>query len=128
MARINCMPMRQSRAWHSPKELFYKRDCRIGFAEYVQAFKPQQITSTMHVRTEGAISLMSTSSISGSVRFMCQRTLKLIVRTQWVVSPNPQVLVNFINKLCEADEKDEHIGQDSLIVRGDPDIEEIIIF
>ena len=90
---INCMPMRQSHGWHSPKEMFtgikfnYKRDCRIGFGKYVQAFKPQQITNTMSERTEGAISLLPTGSISGSVRFMCLRTLKPIVRTQWTVLP-----------------------------------------
>ena len=127
------MPMRQSHGWHSPKEMFtgikfnYKRDCRIGFCEYVQAFKPQQITNTMHERTEGAISLVPTGSIAGSVRFMCLRTLKPIVRTQWTVLPIPQVLVSFINKLCEADEKDKHIGQDPVFTRGDPDAEEFII-
>ena len=45
VTRINCMPMRQSHGWHSHMELFigikfdYKRDCRIGCGEYVQAFK-----------------------------------------------------------------------------------------
>ena len=47
---INCMPMRQSHLWHSPKEMItdiefiYKRDCPIGFVEYLQAVKPQQVT------------------------------------------------------------------------------------
>jgi len=132
--RINCMPMRQSHGWHSPKEMFtgikfnFKRDCRIGFGEYVQAFKPQQITNTMHERTEGAISLVPTDSISGSVRFMCLRTLKPIVRTQWTVLPIPEVLVSFINKLVTMEEKSKHIGQDPVFTRGDPDFQETVIY
>ena len=127
------MPKRQSHGWHSPKEMFtgikfnYKRDCCIGFGEYVQAFKPQQITNTVNERTEGAISRLPTGSISGSVRFMCLRTLKPIVRTQWTVLPIPEVLVSFINKLVKLDEKNNHIGQDPVFTRGDPDVQETVI-
>ena len=53
----------------------------MGFAEHVQAFKPQQVTNIMHERTEEAISLLSTGSASGSVRFIYLRTLKHLVRT-----------------------------------------------
>ena len=133
VTRISYMPMRQSHGWYSPKEMFtgikfnYKRDFRIGFAEYVQAFKPQQFTNTMHERTERAISLVPTGGISGSVRFMCLKTLRPIVRIQWTVLPIPQVLANFVNKLCEADEKDKHIGQDTVFTRGDPAVVEFII-
>ena len=35
--------------------------------------------------------------------------------------------MDFINELCEADEKDKHIGQNPMFTRGDLDIEEIII-
>ena len=49
------------------------------------------------------------------------------MRTQWKVLPIPQVLVNFINKLCEADDKDNHIGQDPVSPCGDPNNEEIIM-
>ena len=54
---------------------------------------------------------------------MCLRTLKPIVRTQWTVLPLLQVLVSFINKLREADEKDMHIGQAPVFFRGGPDVE-----
>ena len=57
----------------------YKRDCRIGFEKYVQAFKPQQIANTMHEGTDEAFSVLSTAK---SVRFMCLRTFKPIFRTQ----------------------------------------------
>ena len=99
------MPMKQNNLWHSPKETFtgikfnYKQNFRIDFEEYVQAFKPHQITNTMYERTEEAISTLSAGSISGSVRYMCHRTFKPIVRTQWIVLPIPQVLDSFINKL-----------------------------
>ena len=86
----------------------------------MKTFKPQQITNTMHERAEGAISLVSTRSISGNVRVMCLSTLKPIERTQWPVLRIPQVLANFINKLCEVDEKDKHIDQDLVFTRGDP--------
>ena len=56
------MPMRQCHGWHSPKEMFTgikfneELDFRIGFGEYCQALKPQQITNTMQERSEGYFS------------------------------------------------------------------------
>ena len=88
VTRINCKPMKQSHGYHSPMEVFtgikfnYKWDCCISFGEYVKALKPQRFINTMHERTEGAILFLPTGSISGSVRFMCLRTIKPIVRTQ----------------------------------------------
>ena len=67
--------------------------------------------------------LAASQGVSGS----CLRNLKPIVRTQWIVLPISQVLVSFINKLREADEKDKHIGQDPVVTRGDPDVEEFIV-
>ena len=49
------------------------------------------------------------------------------MRTQWAVLSIPQVLVNFINKLCEDGEKDKHIGRAPVFTYGNPDVEEIII-
>ena len=49
---------------------------------------------------------------------MCLRTLKPIVRTQWKVLPTL--------KLCGADEKDKHIGQDPVSTRGDPVVVEFM--
>ena len=80
----------------------------------------------MHEGTAAAVSLRPTCSISGNVRFVCLRTLKPIMKAQWTVLPIPQVLVNFINKLREAGEKDKHIGQDPIISRGVPNAVEIV--
>ena len=55
------------------------------------------------------------------------RTLKSVVRIQWTVLPIPQVLVSFINELVSLKEKNSHIGQDPVFIRGDPDIEETVI-
>ena len=44
-----------------------------------------------------------------------------------MVLPTTRVLINFINKQCEADEKDYHIGQNPVFSRGDPAIEDFII-
>ena len=131
--RMNWMPNRHGQGWHSPKEMFngvkfnYKRDCRIGFGEYVQAYKPQQILNTMNERTEGAISLVPTGSLSGSVKFMCLRTLKPIVRTQWTVLPIPQVLAEFINALSRREKSKGHVGQDPVFSRGDTEVDEVIV-
>ena len=70
---------------------------------------------------------MLTGSISGNVRFICLRTLRPIVKIQWTVLLIPQVLDNFITKLCDAIEKNKHSGQDPVFFRGDPDFEEFII-
>ena len=115
VTKINCMPMRRRHGWHGSKQMstgikfIFRRDCHIGFGEYVQAVKPKQITNTMHASTEGAISLISTDGIAGSVRFMCLRTLKPIVRTQWTVLHIPQVQVDFINKLSSEGSKKQGI-------------------
>ena len=118
VTRINCMHMRQNYGWYSPIEMFtgiklnYKRDCHICFGEYIQAFKPLQIINTMHKKTDGDTSLLSTGRISESVRLMCLRTFKPIVRTQWTVLPISQIFVRFINKLVNVDENNSHIGQE----------------
>ena len=85
--------------------------------------KTQQITKIMHERTGEAISLLLSDGILGSVRFMCLRNLKPVVRSHWTVLPIP-VLVNVINKLSSGDSKNSIIvGQDPLFTRGDPDIQ-----
>ena len=83
--------------------------------------RSNSISNTMNERTVGAILLLPTGSISGSVRFMCLRTLKPIVRTQWTVLPIPEVLVSFINKLVKL------VSQDPVFTRGDPDVQETVI-
>ena len=82
------------------------------------------ITNTVHERTEGAVLLLHTGSISESARLMCLRTLKPIVRIQWTVFPIPQVLVIFINKLVSLGKKNSPICQDPVFTRGVPDVEE----
>ena len=81
----------------------------------------------MHERTEGAISLLPTGSLSGSVWFMCLRAFKPIVRTQWTVLFTPQVLLSFIIKLVSLEEKNSLIGQDPELTRGYPGIEENVM-
>ena len=125
---IKCMPMKQRHLWHSPKEMFtgikinFKWNWRICFGEYVQVFKPLQIPNTY-----GALSLAPTSSISGSVRFMSLRTLKLIVRTQWTVLCIPQMLDNLTSKQSSVDSKNIHINQNPVFKRGNPVIEETVL-
>ena len=41
--------------------------------------------------------------------------------------PIPEVLVSFINKRAKLDEKNNHIGQDPVFTRGDPDVQETVI-
>jgi hypothetical protein len=101
---INMFPKANSVGAVAPKELFtgvrvdYKRDCKLGFGEYVQVYAENDITNTMHPRTYGAISMGSTGNLQGTYLFMSLLTWKTIRRRTWVEMPLPGEVIDFINR------------------------------
>jgi hypothetical protein len=73
---INMFPKTNSVGSIAPKELFtgikidYKRDCKLGFGEYVQVYTENEVTNTMQPRIHGALSMGSTGNLQGTYLFM----------------------------------------------------------
>jgi hypothetical protein len=101
---INIFPKANSAGGISPKELFtgvrtdYKKDCKLGFGEYVQVYAENDITNTMQPRTFGAISMGSTGNLQGTYLFMSLTTWKTIRRRTWVEMPMPGEVIDLINR------------------------------
>ena len=92
----------------SPHEIFTgrrlsaKRDLRHSFGDFVQATVPHP-NNTMASRTEGHITLGSTSSLTGGVRMYCIATGELRVRDQFKVVSTPPSVIAYLDKLAKAD-------------------------
>ena len=98
----------ESTANLSPHEVFTgrrlsaKRDLRHCFGDYVQATVPHP-NNTMGARTEGHITLGSTTSLTGGVRMYCLATGELRVRDQFQILPTPASVITYLDKLAKAD-------------------------
>ena len=101
---VNMFPKANSIGGVSPKELFtgvkmdYKRDCKLGFGEYVQVYAEHDITNTMQPMTYGAISMGGVGNFQGTYLFMSLLTWKMIKRRTWVEMPLPGEVIDFINR------------------------------
>ena len=101
---INMFPKKNSIGGIAPRELFtgvrvdYKRDCKLGFGEYVQVYAENDITNTMEARTYGAISLGSAGNLQGTYLFMSLTSWKIIRRRSWVEMPMPAEVIELINR------------------------------
>jgi hypothetical protein len=105
-SRLNMMPDRTRVDSSSPREQFlgrkidYKRDLRVGFADYCQVHTPNIIKNSMSARTEGAIALLPVGNLQGSVKFLSLTTLKVITRDYWNPLPMPEEVIQFLNNLA----------------------------
>ena len=101
---INMFPKTNSVGSIAPKELFTgikiddKRDCKLGFGEYVQVYTENEVTNTMQPRTHGALSMGSTGNLQGTYLFMSLLTWKTIRRRTWIEMPLPAEIIDFINR------------------------------
>ena len=91
-----------------PKELFtglkvnYKCDLRVGFGDYCQVYKPNGRKNNVNEdRTEGAIALLPSGNLQGSVKFLSLSSLKIITRDKWTALPMPQEVIDYLNKLSD---------------------------
>lgn len=105
VSRLNMVPSRMSGTSLSPLEIFTgrkidsARDLRIGFGDYAQA-TVANTDNTPTARTQGCIALLPTGNLTGSVRFLCLSTNKVVTRDQFRVLPMPSLAIDYINSLA----------------------------
>ena len=107
VSRLNLIPSSTSVNRISAREAFtgrktdYKRDVRVAFGEYCQVSLPDDDKSknSMKTRTEGAIALLPTGNLQGSVYFLSLSTGKTIKRDSWIQLPMPQNVINQLNSM-----------------------------
>ena len=100
---LNMFPKSNSIAGVSPREIFtgvrvdYRRDCKLGFGEYVQVYAENNITNTMEARTFRAFSLGSVGNMQGTYLILSHTSWKIIRRRSWVKVPIPAEVIELIN-------------------------------
>ena len=105
----------------TPWELFHgrrinaKRELRIGFGDYAQVHGVA-MDNSMKERTEGAIALMPTGNLQGSVRFGLLKSGTCVVRDKWDVVPMPSAVIDRLNEL--AAQQRVQTGLDPVFRRG----------
>jgi len=57
------------------------------------------ITNTMSPRTQGAIALLPTGNLAGSVNFYSLNSKRVITRDHWTELSMPDVVIDHLNKL-----------------------------
>ena len=60
----------------------YKWDLRVGFGDYVHVEVPLNKTNGVEAFTQGAIALLPTGKLQGSVKFFLLRSLRVVSRDQ----------------------------------------------
>lgn len=129
VSRLNMMPSGTRMDKTSPRELFlgrkldYKLDLSVSFGDYVQCESVNIIRNSMTPRTEGAIALMPTGNLQGSVKFYCLATDSVITRDHWRDLPMPPIVVAHLNDLAGPSKKGT-AGRDPIFARGNSRIED----
>jgi len=98
----------------------FKRDLRAAFGDYVQVQVPLEETNGMEARTEGAIAVLPTGNLQGSVKFFLLRTNRIVIRDQWVPLLMPQVVIDHLNNLAGK----TPVARDPIFAIGERAIEE----
>jgi len=132
---LNCVPVRSSGFYVSPRELMtgrklnYKRDLRFEFGSYIEARNPTG-DSSMAGRTNGMIPLLSSGNIQGSVHCFSLETKRVVVRDSWTVLPMPDIVISMLNRLAEEDKLEDRVTRDpefrirNQVIRLDADHDE----
>ena len=128
VSRINILPTSVHEGTVSPREMFcgrkldYKRDLRIGFGVYVQAYNPHVRKNSMEERTDGCISLLPTGNLAGSVKFLRLRSNALVVRDKWQILPIPSEVITHLNSIARKDKRP--VSRDPTYLRGNIEIDD----
>lgn len=123
VTRLNMVPSGTRVDPTSPRELFLGRkvnakiDLRIGFGEYVQAHDPNVVKNSMAPRTMGAIALVPTGNLQGSVKFYCLATKSIVTRDQWKVLPAPPSVIATLDEMAGVGAA--HRRKDPVFARGE---------
>lgn len=113
VTRINLLPTSTSMSRISPREQFtgrkadYYRDVRVSFGQYCQVHEPDTIDkNNLKSRTAGAIALLPTGNLQGSVKFLSLSTGKVITRDHWTPLPMPSDVVQHLNNISNLEWKE----------------------
>ena len=104
VSRINLFPTKGGLVKVSPFEAFngrkvdFDRDLRVGFGKYCEV--NVDTDNTLKSRTASAISLLSTGSASGSVKFYNLATGRVVTRDRFTEIPMPDLIVAHMNALA----------------------------
>lgn len=130
--RLNMSPSSTRMDATSPRELFlqrkidFKRDLRISFGDYVQAHSVNTIRNSMAPRVEGAIALLPTGNLQGSVKFYCLSTGTIITRDHWTVVPLSENIIRHMNELASSHKRGNG-GFDPAFARGPSPISDSVV-
>lgn len=113
ISRLNMFPSSEQRDGVSPRELYsgikpdYDREVReMSFGDYVQAHENfDNNTNLPRERTRGCIALFPKGNDAGSWKLYSLKTDAEITRDNWTSLPMPDVVIDRMNALYEADEK-----------------------
>lgn len=104
---INMFPKTTSYDKTSPREQFtgrklnYRRDLKATFGEYAQVEIPNIVSNeTRQPRTEGAIALLPTGNLQGSVLFYILGTGSIVSRENFTLLPMPKEVIDKMNSLA----------------------------
>ena len=98
------------------RKIDYKRDLRVGFGDYLQAWTPNHKTNTMHSRTNGCVALMPTGYVQGTVRCFQLHNEAVVNRDNFTVLPMSDHVVAHLNDLAARDRRS--IQPDAAIALG----------
>ena len=79
-----------------------KLDLRVGFGDYLQC-TVAMTDNSMTPRTEGAIAMLPSGSLTGSVRVFKLSTDKFVTRDQFRILPIPDGVINYLEHLAKRD-------------------------
>jgi len=121
---INLQPSSLRTDPSSPFELFfgrkvdYKRDLRVAFGDYVQCHTPPTgySSNSMKPRTAGAIALLPTANLQGSVKFLSLSTKAIITRDKWTPLPMPPEVITELNVFAASQKR--KVSKDPLVSVG----------
>ena len=134
---INMFPKTTAYDKTSPREQFtgrklnYRRDLQATFGEYAQVEIPNIVSNeTRQPRTEGAIALLPTGNLQGSVLFYILGTGAIVSRETFTALPMPKEVIDKMNSMApnrkekggrdvrisldESDEEDHTLSEDDL--------------
>jgi len=86
------------------RKLDYRKDLRMEFEQYIQAWTPNNVKNSMKPRTEGCIALTPVGNIQGSIWCYTLRTGKVVRRDQWIPLPMPTEVIEAVNALSNSED------------------------
>jgi len=90
------------------RTLDYKRNLRVGFGDYLQAWTPNHKTNSMHWSINGCIALMPTGNVQRTVRCFQLNNGAIVNRDNFTILPVPDHVIAHLNDLAARDKRPIH--------------------